>query len=415
MKKKTILSVAATTLLTTTFTSQAFARTYNVQRGDSLWKISQKYHTSVGNLKSLNHLSSDLIRPNQVLKVSGSSGSAVEAATASSSSATSTYAIKSGDTLSGIAKTYSTTVAKLKSLNGLSSDRIYAGKTLKVPAGSSSTASVPRTSSGSAGSTATYMVKSGDTLSGISVKYNTTVAKLKSLNGLSSDLIFAGQKLKVTGSSSSSTVSKSSASSGSSGSTSTYTVQSGDTLSGISATHGTTVAKLKSLNHLSSDRIYVGQKLKVSATASSANSASSAGSKTSTSSSSSSYSASKLVSIARSLAGTKYVWGGSTPSGFDCSGFIYYVYNQAGYHTSRLTAAGYYNRAYYVSSPRPGDLVFFDHTYSSSSAITHVGIYLGGGQFISAENEEDGVKIESLSNSYWKSHLDGYKRFYELN
>ncbi|GER68760.1 putative peptidoglycan endopeptidase LytE [Weizmannia acidilactici] len=340
MKKKTIFSVAATTLLATSFTTEAFAQTYKVQKGDSLWKIAQKYHTSVSALKSANHLTSNIIYPNQVLTVSSSSASV--SSVSSSSSSAKTYTVKAGDTLSEIAVKYNITVANLMSWNKLSSSLIHPGDVLIVSKGTSSASSSSASSSSgsSSSSTTTYTVKSGDTLSGISKKYGTTVAKLKSLNGLSSDTIYVGQKLKVPGSSSGS---------------STVTA-------------------------------------------------------TSTSSSNSSYSASKVVSIAESLIGTPYVWGGSSPSGFDCSGFIYYVFNKAGYSISRLSAAGYYNRAYYVSSPKPGDLVFFENTYKAG--ISHVGIYIGNGRFIQAGS--DVVTVSSLSNSYWKAHFDGYKRFYGL-
>lgn len=349
MRKKTIFSVAATTILATSFTSQAFAQTYKVKKGDSLWKIAKKYNTSVGALKSTNHLASDTIYPNQVLNVSAFQAKASARSVSAPSSSAKTYTVKSGDTLSAIALNHGISVSNLISWNKLSSSLIYPGDVLAISKGagsdtpsssSSSPSSSPRPA-GSSSSTTTYTVKSGDTLSGISKQFGTSVSKLKSLNNLSSDLIFAGQKLKVTGSPSGSSTS----------------VTAGDTTSG------------------------------------------------------SSHSVSSLISIANSLIGTPYVWGGTSPSGFDCSGFICYVYKKAGYDISRTTAAGLYNRSYYVSSPKPGDLVFFEGTYGTNpSAITHVGIYLGGGRFIAANS--DGVSVSSVSYNYWKSHFDSYKRLY---
>ena len=61
--------------------------------------------------------------------------------------------------------------------------------------------------------------------------------------------------------------------------------------------------------------------------------------------------------------GVPYVWAGSTPDGFDCSGFIYYAYNKAGKQMGRYSSEGYYNRSFYVNEPQPGDLVFFENTY----------------------------------------------------
>ncbi|MEW9676274.1 LysM peptidoglycan-binding domain-containing protein [Lentibacillus sp. L22] len=325
------------------------------------------------------------------------------------------YKVKSGDTLWAIAQKYNTTVGQLKSANSLTSDVIYPKQVLetgnkKQPSNSNST-----NKSGS-----TYTVKSGDTLSGIAAKHNISVSELMNWNNLKSTLIFPGDVLAVTKNGSSSSGSNASGGSSSSGSSSNggsvgsakvHTVRSGDTLSGIGSKYGVSVANLKKWNNLKSDLIIVGQKLNISKSSSSAGSDSNSGSGSSGSSDSSSgasYDASKVASIAKSQSGVPYVWGGSSPSGFDCSGFIYYAYNQAGKSINRTSAEGYYNRSAYVNKPAVGDLVFFENTYKSG--ISHVGIYLGGNQFISAES--DGVKINSLSNPYWSKHFEGYKRFY---
>src|SRR5690625_1188269 len=115
--------------------------------------------------------------------------------------------------------------------------------------------------------TTTYTVKSGDTLSHIARKYKTSVSELKKLNHLKSDLIYVGQKLKVNGSSSSKPETKPTTPAPSTGST--YTVKSGDTLTYIARQYKTSVSELKKLNHLKSDLIYVGQKLKVKGSSSS--------------------------------------------------------------------------------------------------------------------------------------------------
>nr|WP_249310480.1 C40 family peptidase [Bacillus sp. FJAT-49736] len=120
--------------------------------------------------------------------------------------------------------------------------------------------------------------------------------------------------------------------------------------------------------------------------------------------------ASNLIKNATKLLGTPYVWAGSTLSGFDCSGFIYYVYNQVGVSLPRTSSAGYYNRSFYVNNPQPGDLVFFSDTYQKG--ISHLGIYLGNNQFIHAS--DNGVEISSLDEAYWKNHFDGFKRLYEV-
>ncbi|PEE42354.1 enterotoxin EntFM [Bacillus pseudomycoides] len=119
---------------------------------------------------------------------------------------------------------------------------------------------------------------------------------------------------------------------------------------------------------------------------------------------------SSIVSIAQSLNGSPYVYGGTTPSGFDCSGYVYYVLNKAGHSGGRQTVAGYWGSKTHTSNPQPGDLVYFKDTTGAGAGMTHMGIYLGNGQFISAETEKTGVRISSVNNSYWSKHLAGYTK-----
>ncbi len=116
-------------------------------------------------------------------------------------------------------------------------------------------------------------------------------------------------------------------------------------------------------------------------------------------------SSSSIVDVALSYLGVPYVWGGTTPSGFDCSGYVQYVFRQCGYSISR-TATPQYDDGYPVSYSelQPGDLVFFERTYDDTG-ITHVGIYIGGGDFVHAGG--GCVKISSLSESYYSSRYYG--------
>ncbi|PAE09581.1 peptidoglycan endopeptidase [Terribacillus saccharophilus] len=350
--KKTIVTLAATAVIASSYATTVDAASYKVQKGDSLWKIASKYDTSVSELRKINNLKSDLIFPNQVLQTSGSS--------------------------------------------------------------SSTNKPNSNTSSSSSSSASTYTVKSGDTLSGIASKHNISLNNLKKWNNISGYLIYPGDKLKVSagGSSSSNNSSSNSGNSSnnnSSSSSSTYKVKSGDSLWKIANNNGVSVANLKSWNNLSSDVIRVGQTLKINGKASSGSSSSSKpANNTQVDSAQTSKSVDKLISVAKTQLGKPYVWGGATTAGFDCSGFIYYAFKNAGYDISRTSAEGYFNRSYYVSSPQPGDLIFFKGTYKAG--ISHMGIYLGGGQFIHADN--DGVRITSTSNSYYAKHFDSYKRFY---
>ena len=168
------------------------AGTYTVKAGDTLWGIANDHDTTVNALKQNNHLSSDTIYVGQVLSLgqTASTGSHSQS-TASTQSPTSngTYTVKSGDTLWSIANANDMTVAQLKQKNDLSNDTIYVGQTLNV----SSTKSASATSTAST----TYTVKSGDSLWQIASANGTTVNQLKALNNLSSDLIYAGQQLKL--------------------------------------------------------------------------------------------------------------------------------------------------------------------------------------------------------------------------
>jgi cell wall-associated NlpC family hydrolase len=113
-----------------------------------------------------------------------------------------------------------------------------------------------------------------------------------------------------------------------------------------------------------------------------------------------------VVGIAMRYLGVPYVWGGASPSGFDCSGFVMYVFAQVGISLPHYTVAQW-NYPDAVSVPRselqPGDLVFF-------AGLGHVGIYVGGGNFIHAPHTGDVVRIDSLSEGWYSSEYDGAKR-----
>ena len=99
------------------------------------------------------------------------------------------------------------------------------------------------------------------------------------------------------------------------------------------------------------------------------------------------------------------VWGGSSPStSFDCSGYVSWVINQSGVGSvGRQAAAGLYNLCTPISkaNAQPGDLVFFTRTYSTTSTITHVGIYVGDGKFIHCG---DPISYANLNSTYWTEH-----------
>lgn len=117
---------------------------------------------------------------------------------------------------------------------------------------------------------------------------------------------------------------------------------------------------------------------------------------------------STVVETARKYIGCKYVYGGTTPSGFDCSGFTKYVMGLHGVTLSR-TAATQYNNGVAVSKAQlqPGDLVMFG---PSVKGINHVGIYIGGGQMVHASTPSTGVRIDSINSSYYAKNYVGARR-----
>ncbi|WBY64051.1 LysM peptidoglycan-binding domain-containing protein [Thermocaproicibacter melissae] len=185
----------------------------------------------------------------------------------------STYTVKAGDTLSKIAAKFGTTYQELAKINGIADpNKIYPGQVLKLTgsaAASTSKASAPKTPSA-----VTYTVKAGDTLSKIAAKFGTTYQELAKLNGIADpNKIYPGQVLKLTGSTSAgnstpeTSIPKTSAAS-------TYTVKAGDTLSAIAAKFGTTYQELAKINGIADpNKIYPGQVLKLTRSASTGNSA----------------------------------------------------------------------------------------------------------------------------------------------
>jgi cell wall-associated NlpC family hydrolase len=116
--------------------------------------------------------------------------------------------------------------------------------------------------------------------------------------------------------------------------------------------------------------------------------------------------AQELTRSALRFLGTPYVFGGSSPSGFDCSAYVQHVFAMFGIFLPRTADAQYDVGRRVVGGPRPGDLVFFE-TYAYGPS--HVGIYLGHGEFVHASSSR-GVMVSSLSEAYWSSRYIGAKR-----
>ena len=172
--KTNTLSVGQKLVIPSISVSPEVSDTYIVQKGDSLWSIANKFNMTVSELKKLNNLTNNLLSIGQVLKIKDSSNNGEK-----------TYTVQKGDSLWVIANKYGITTEELKSYNNLTSNLLSIGQILKIPQGKTSTENI-------------YTVKKGDSLWTIANRYNTTVEKIKVLNNLTSNLLSIGQQLKIT-------------------------------------------------------------------------------------------------------------------------------------------------------------------------------------------------------------------------
>ncbi|MFN4220216.1 MAG: C40 family peptidase [bacterium] len=116
-----------------------------------------------------------------------------------------------------------------------------------------------------------------------------------------------------------------------------------------------------------------------------------------------------VVNIALQQVGKPYVFGATGPNAFDCSGLVQWAFKKVGVNLPRTADMQFrVGRPVSKDQLQPGDLVFFANTYKPG--ISHVGIYIGGGKFVHAANEKQGVIVSSLSESYWAQHYAGARR-----
>ncbi|WP_042374136.1 C40 family peptidase [Neobacillus jeddahensis] len=427
---------------------------YSVASGDTLWNLSVKFGSSVDQIKKANNLTSDVLQVNQHLIIPKAY-----------------HTVAVGDYLTVLAKKYGVTVNAIKEANGMTSDDTRLGQTLIIPQIINGQTTAPATNipqPATQNQASKYTVVAGDSLSVIAKRLGTTVEALRSTNNLTSDIIRVGQVLTIPASANTETQTASTSPTiqEQSKTTSSYSVVSGDSLSVIAKKNNISVDQLKQANQLTSDIIRVGQLLiipngqsgindapsptpavttielndvqknlkalgyfAVSATTTSGNEDQStkqavktfqgdyglpvtgnADQATTTAIEHAMVKKSLINDTSRYL-GVPYVWGGTTPSGFDCSGFVYYMFKQQGINMTRNTSAGLNNTGIPIdrSHLQPGDLVFF--AVNTTGTISHVGFYLGDNQFISATSSK-GIAAASIDSSYWGKYYVGAKRVY---
>jgi len=381
--------------------------TYSVVAGDTLSSIALHFGVSPASIAVSSGLqgSQDSLSINQKLTIPPVPGVV--------------HVVQSGDTLEAIAGRYAADPNAIARANDLKDPfKLQIGQTLVVPGGKA-----PAVSTVPAAPT-TYTVTEGDSVSSIAASFSVDLGALVSVNGLSDPYVLQpGQQITIPGAGQSGAVTGSAPAPVQPHTT--YTVQAGDSVSGIADSFGVNLNGIVDANNLSNPTdLQPGQQLVIPgvghavvhrnpapvavaavpaprpvvvARPAAAPARSSGGGGWG------------IVSVASRYLGTRYVWGGTSPGGFDCSGFVWYTYQRAGVPIPRdmwgqLQSGTRVSR----SSLKPGDIVFFAGTYESG--LSHDGIYLGGGRFINAVDYGIGVAVSNLNDAYWSGHYFGATR-----
>ncbi|GHN41127.1 cell wall-associated hydrolase [Lactobacillus delbrueckii] len=364
MKKKNLLMTALATLsasgaLLTTGAS-ALADSYTVVKNDTLWGLSKKYGVSVSDLKKANGVSGHLIYVGQKLQIPTKSTKATKTAKISTSTSTvdttsTTHTVVKGDTLWSLAKKYGVSVSTLMKANNLSSSTILIGQSLNLRAGMT-----------------TYGVN------GITTGSSSTAASTNTASSTSTTASSQAPKAKK------STTTNTSSNSNTSTSANTQSQSTASNSSASTTTNTNTAASNANTTSSTNTAASSSQAVSQAPTAS-----------TSTATTTASASASAITSYALTFLGVPYVWGGTTPSGFDCSGLVQYVYSHFGINLGRTTYTQQYaGTKISVASAQAGDLYF----WGSYGSAYHVAIALGGGQYVMAPAPGQNVMTGSVSS-----------------
>lgn len=368
MKKKNLLMTTLATLsasgaLLTTGAS-ALADSYTVVKNDTLWGLSKKYGVSVSDLKKANGVSGHLIYVGQKLQIPTKSTKATKTAKTSTSTSTvdttsTTHTVVKGDTLWSLAKKYGVSVSALMKANNLSSSTILIGQSLNLRAGMT-----------------TYGVN------GVTTGSSSTAASANTASSTSTTASSQAPKDKKTATKAKSTTINTSSNSNTSTSANTQSQSTASNSSASTTTNTNTVASNANTTSSTNTAASSSQAVSQAPTASTATTTASA-------------SASAITSYALTFLGVPYVWGGTTPSGFDCSGLVQYVYSHFGINLGRTTYTQQYaGTKISVASAQAGDLYF----WGSYGSAYHVAIALGGGQYVMAPAPGQNVMTGSVSS-----------------
>lgn len=367
MKKKNLLMTTLATLSASgallTTGANALADSYTVVKNDTLWGLSKKYGVSVSDLKKANGVSGHLIYVGQKLQIPTKSTKTAKTSTSTSTvdTTSTTHTVVKGDTLWSLAKKYGVSVKALMKANNLSSSTILIGQSLNLRAGMT-----------------TYGIN------GVTTGSSSTAASTNTASSASTTASSQAPKAKKTTTKAKSTTTNTSTSAN---------TQSQSTASNSSAstTTNTNTAASNANTTSSTNRAAAN----TNTAASSSQAVSQAPTASTSTTSTASASASAITSYALTFLGVPYVWGGTTPSGFDCSGLVQYVYSHFGINLGRTTYTQQYaGTKISVASAQAGDLYF----WGSYGSAYHVAIALGGGQYVMAPAPGQNVMTGSVAS-----------------
>ena len=254
-------SETTSSLVESTTTPKGNVSYHKIKQGESLGSIAELYKVSASDIREWNNISGNKIIAGSTLKIYSDASSNVVSNNISQktelNSESVNHQIQPGESIIAISESYGVSVEDIKRWNNLSSSKIIAGKTLIIySSGNGNHQKVSNTTvSEKTSNSSTHKVKKGETLGGIAEKYKVSVASIQQVNNISGNKIIVGQELKIP---------KSSGTTSQKSKDGLHIVENGETLYSIAIKYNTSVQKIKKLNNLSSSKIIVGQKLKVS-------------------------------------------------------------------------------------------------------------------------------------------------------
>lgn len=350
---------------------------YEVQGGDTLFSIAKKNHVSIKEIMTLNDMKSAiLIKVGQKLKISKKSSFIASNKKVKKKKPVKhiakMYKVKKGDTLSRIAKDNKISIKKLRALNKLGKgSRLKIGTLLAVGKTKAIVEKKPTR----------YRVRKGDTLWLIAKKHKTTVNKLRVLNKLGRRTkLRKGIVLVIDGKIK--TFSKK---------------RSKQRIAKNKKSRKTKIARITTTKKRKSDNKRLNDAMAL---------LNGKGKKRSYGGNS------NIIRTAKKYLGTRYVWGATGPSRFDCSGFTQYVLRKSkGARIPRVSRKqAYYGQYVSRRNLRAGDLVFFDTSRRRRGYVNHVGIYIGGSKFIHASSARHRVVITSLNRPFYSARFKWGRR-----